>query len=81
MTKHPRLRRLVCRVSCLWSYDTLPSEASAAHDQQEFIHAPGLVEPLPGVRLDGAPLRFQEELTGLGSHAGALAGSDQDGGS
>ena len=69
----------MCRVSCLSSYDTLVSEASAAHDQREFISAPGLLEPPPGVRHDGASVQLQEELTDLGSHGGALAGSDDDG--
>src|ERR1035441_4565698 len=70
----------MCRVSCLSSYDTLVSEASAAHDQREFISAPGLLEPPPGVRHDGATVQLDKEFIDLGSHAGALAGSDDDGG-
>ena len=80
MTEHSRVRRLVCRVSCLSSYDTWVNEASAAHDQQEFVNAPRLLEPPPGVRHDVASVQFQEEFIILGSHAGALAGSDKDGG-
>src|ERR1039457_4813041 len=44
MIEHPRGRWLMCRVSCLSSYDTLVIEASASHDQQEFINAPSLLE-------------------------------------
>ena len=53
---------------------------TVANDHDDFINAPGALEALPGVGDERTSGHCEEELVHIGSHAGAPAGGDDDGG-
>ena len=53
---------------------------SVAHDQNDFVNVRRRLKAPPGVGNDGLAGNLEEKLVDIGSHAGAPAGGDDDGG-
>ena len=49
---------------------------SIANDENDFVNAPGLGKPAPGMSDDWFPGDFEEQLVHIRPHAGAFAGGD-----
>ena len=49
-------------------------------NENDFADALRIIESLPGVGDDRTPGDFEQELVHVRTHAGALAGGDEDGG-
>ena len=53
---------------------------TVANDHDDFINALGALEAFPGVGNERASGDLEKKLVHIGSHAGAPAGGDDDGG-